>query len=226
MTLPNVSSGQPHVAAHNAERAAINALEQEVDTKISLPSNPNVGSLLRFDGTQWVKSATRLFEGNGSPEGVVAAPIGSRYVQLDAAGGALEYIKKTGADTSNTGWVLSAFADTGWRNVLAQVSAGGSAEKFVANIRRYGNVVDAYFDLQTPAANGNWDFYTLPLGFRPDFSRYGGLADNKENAITSSFVSVSGLCRLTTIKGSWRDRYNGSWLTSDPFPTTLPGSAL
>lgn len=36
MTLPHVSAGQPHVAAHNAERDAINALEGAT-AQVALP---------------------------------------------------------------------------------------------------------------------------------------------------------------------------------------------
>jgi len=43
MALPNVNTGDPHVAAHNAERGAINAIE------------------------------ARYLQGMGSPEGVVTA---------------------------------------------------------------------------------------------------------------------------------------------------------
>lgn len=226
MALNNVSTGDPHVAAHNEERAAINALDEEMGTKIPFPAVPEVGALLRWNGTEWTKSATRLFEGNGSPEGVVAAPLGSRYVDLNNPSGALEYIKRFGPDGSNTGWLLSAFSDTGWRNVLGQVGTAAGSVKHFAAIRRVGNLVDVYFDLTTPSANGNWDFYTLPPGFRPDFNRYGALQDNKENAASWTAVFATGVCRLNTIKGAWRDRYNGQWTTREPWPTVEAGTAL
>ena len=41
------------------------------------------------------------YSGNGSPEGVVTAPIGARYRRKDAAPAL--YVKETG--TGNTGWV-------------------------------------------------------------------------------------------------------------------------
>lgn len=51
------------------------------------------------DGLRWTTAL--FFEGSGSPEGVVSAPIGSEY--SDIAGGT-KYIKNTGI--GNTGWVL------------------------------------------------------------------------------------------------------------------------
>lgn len=227
MALPNVSDGDPHVAAHNAERAAINALETDVQTRIPKPTTPQVGELLRWNGTAWVASQSRLFEGNGQPEGVVAAPIGSRYVDLTGATGATEWLKAHGVnENDNTGWVLTNGMDTGWRNVLASVASPAGSAKYTANIRRTGHNVDVFFDVQTPTANGNWDFYTLPLGFRPAFNLYGGLQDNKENAATGTVVFADGRLRLNTVKGSWRDRFNGQWLTDDPWPGVLPGVAL
>lgn len=103
MTLDDVSTGDPHVPAHNAERAAINALQNLLDSKITLPSGLATGDLLRWDGTQIVSTETRFFEGNGTPNGVVAAPVGSRYVDKLATKGAVEWVKVTDGD-SNTGW--------------------------------------------------------------------------------------------------------------------------
>jgi len=226
MTLVPVSSGDPHVAAHNEERDAINELQTDVAGKIDLPTVPQVGDILRYNGTKWVSSASRLFEGTGQPEGTVAAPVGSTYVQLDGATGAVRWLKVAGVDENdNTGWMLE-HADTKWRNVLAQVNLNAGAQKFTAHLRRLNNLVEVYFDLETPTASGSWDFYTLPVGFRPHMSRYGLLTDNKENASTSTYISSAGLCRLTVIKGSWRDRWNGIWHTDDPWPASLPGTAV
>lgn len=103
MSLDPVSNGDPHVPAHNAERTAINALEVDVAKKIYKPNTVSLGSMLRWDGDNWVASKMRIFEGNGSPEGVVSAPVGSRYVDATAASGVPEYLKATG--TGTTGWV-------------------------------------------------------------------------------------------------------------------------
>ena len=49
--------------------------------------------------------ASYVFIGNGSPEGAVAAPIGSIYLRRDGTAGASLYLKE-GGDTGNTGWTL------------------------------------------------------------------------------------------------------------------------
>jgi hypothetical protein len=50
-------------------------------------------------GTQvrWIKW------GNGSPEGVVTASVGSLYLRFDGGAGSTLYVKESG--TGNTGWV-------------------------------------------------------------------------------------------------------------------------
>lgn len=54
---------------------------------------------------QWREILRRIpefREGNGSPEGVVAAPRGTRYLRLDGGPGDRIYVKTTPA--GNTGW--------------------------------------------------------------------------------------------------------------------------
>jgi hypothetical protein len=43
------------------------------------------------------------FRGNGSPEGVVEAPVGSLYLRQDGGAGTVFYVKESGV--GSTGWV-------------------------------------------------------------------------------------------------------------------------
>lgn len=225
MPLDPVSTDDPHVAAHNEEREAINTLEGQIPLLIPKPAVPQVGDMLRYDGSNWVSSVSRLFEGNGQPEGTIAAPIGSTYIQLDGTTGAVRWLKTAGVDENdNTGWTLE-IGDTKWRNVLGDISLPAGAAKYVGNIRRLNNRVEVYFDLDTPNAGATWDFYTLPTGFRPGFTVHGGLQDNNEAASKQTYVSAAGLCRLYVIVKK-RDRWHGTWFTDDPWPSLLPGTAL
>jgi len=45
----------------------------------------------------------RIHSGNGSPEGVLAAPVGSLYTRLDGGANTTLYVKESGV--GNTGWV-------------------------------------------------------------------------------------------------------------------------
>ena len=55
-------------------------------------------------GTRYFTNSTAfLGSGNGSPEGSIAAPIGSLWTRLDGGAGTTLYVKESG--TGNTGWV-------------------------------------------------------------------------------------------------------------------------
>lgn len=224
MPLDPVSTDDPHVAAHNEEREAINDLQAEIPLLIPKPAVPQVGDLLRYDGSNWVSSLSRLYEGPGQPEGVQAGPIGSTYIQTDGTTGAVRWLKTRGIDENdNTGWTLE-IGDTGWRNVLTMVALPSGAAKYAALVRRINNQVQIYLDLDTPAAGSSWNVLTLPVGFRPKYTLYGALTDNNEAAAKSTYVNSAGVVNLSIITNK-RDRFNGSWFTDDPWPTVLPGVA-
>lgn len=225
MPLDPVSTDDPHVAAHNEEREAINDIQEQIPLLIPKPAVPQVGDMLRYNGVAWVSSVSRLFEGNGQPQGTVAAPVGSTYIQLDGTTGAVRWLKAHGVDENdNTGWILEV-GDTGWRNVLSSVALPSGAAKYTANIRRLNNWVQVYFDLDTPAAGSSWNVMTLPVGFRPKFTMYGALTDNNEAAAKSTYVNSAGVVNLSIITNK-RDRFNGAWFTDDPWPGALPGVAV
>lgn len=228
MALPEplnpVFVGDPLPAALNEERDAINALTGEVENKISLPAGAMTGDLLRWNGVKWVTTETRFLEGNGRPDGSVAAPVGSRYIDKVAQQGAVEWIKRSGGDT-NSGWICLG-GDTGSRNINGSVDKRGTAVVNDAVIRRIGVVVELYLDLEMPNNEASpWDVVQLPAGFRPNGVRYGLLHDNKEGAAQSTAVFADGTVKLYSIVKTRRDRWNGTWSTDDPWPNDLPGTA-
>ena len=59
----------------------------------------------------WSQSITNqsLIVGENSPEGVIAAPIGKRYMDVLGTTGSLEYLKRDkddGAGDTSIGWIL------------------------------------------------------------------------------------------------------------------------
>lgn len=169
--LPHVSDGDPHAPAHNAERDAINALQDDMPNKISLPPGAATGDLLRWDGTTWLTTETRFFEGNGNPNGVLAAPVGSRYIDKAATLGAVEWIKSTG--TGNTGWFTLA-GDSGWIQVGA-TDAAPFQNGFVnygsswttAAYRKLNGVTHLKGLLNKTTGSRALVMFSLPVGFRP-----------------------------------------------------------
>lgn len=224
MALAHVSDGDPHVAAHNEERDAINDLQDDIPTLVAKPSAPQEGQILLYKSGEWTKSDTRMFEGSGSPEGNLAAPVGSRYVAIGGSSGAVEWLKVTG--TGNTGWV-ALLADTGFRNISAQIATRSSGTVQSAYLRRVGDVVDFYLDMTMPNNEASpYLLWTLPVGFRPPVARYGALQDNNENAANTTSVGSNGEINLYSPHATKRDRWNGVWTTRDAWPSSLPGSVL
>lgn len=225
MPLDPVSSGDPHVPAHNSERDAINQLEVEVDSKIPLPSGAATGDLLRWDGTEWLTTETRFFEGNGRPDGNIAAPVGSRYIDKVGAQGAVEWVKRAGGDTA-FGWICLA-GDTGKRNIAADILLRTGTLVNSAFLIRSGQVVQMYVDLKMPSVitPDPYTIYNLPAGFRPVADIFGGLLDNKEGADTGgTLVAAAGAVNIYKIVAGKTDRYHGTWATRDAWPEILPGA--
>lgn len=102
----------------------------------------------------------KIFSGNGFPEGVISAPVGSKYIDSVATNGAVEWVKMSG--TGNTGWVVIA-GDTGEK----QISITSVDETFIyPNIflRRIGSMV--FFSLNDDiSAAYNFKAGSIPAGF-------------------------------------------------------------
>src|ERR1044072_1845282 len=211
MVLPNplvpVFVGDPLPAALNEERDAINLLDTAVEERIEIPTGAMTGDLLRFNGIKWVTTDTRFLEGNGRPDGQVAAPVGSRYIDKVAAQGAVEWVKRGGGD-NNTGWICLA-GDTGSRNIGGLVNKRSTAVVTDAILRRIGVVCELYLYLTMPNNEDSpWDVLQLPTGFRPNGDRFGMLQDNREGAAKSTAILSNGTVNLYSIVKNVRDRWN------------------
>jgi hypothetical protein len=230
MALPEpldpVFVNDPHPASHNEERDAINDLIGEVEQRIVKPAGAAFGDLLRWNGTSWETTETRFLEGEGRPDGQVAAPVGSRYIDMLGEQGAVEWAKRAGGDT-NTGWICLA-GDTGLRGIAGQLDKRTSGTIHTAHLNRTNYVVELYIDMTMPNNDASpYTLWTLPVGFRPRADRYGALGDNKEGADTrGTVVLADGRIQILTPVSGKRDRYFGVWTTQDAWPNALPGSAL
>lgn len=76
-------------------------ISRQADVDDGLPTP--AGRLLAANGTHWTATTALHLEGTGSPEGAVAAPLGSTYRNLSGGAGTTFYVKESGA-TGNTGW--------------------------------------------------------------------------------------------------------------------------
>lgn len=179
--------------------------------------------------------------GTGSPEGVVAAPVGTTYNDTSSAVGASVWTKKSG--TGNTGWVVTS-GDTDWRTITSWNAAGAitgqaltaswgpvSGAAGAVRVRRINNVVYIGFRNLTridTTAIGIWAAYVLPVGFRP--SVYAEGVFHTATGPTVMWLGTDGsIGRGTGTKSGANGDLAGTaesliiGFTADAWPTALPG---
>lgn len=94
--------------------------------------------------------AGNTIPGTGFPEGIVTAPVGTKYIDTAMTNGARQWIKATG--TGNTGWKVFD-GDTGWRDASAWLSANWvkAGVAGVCQVRRLPHEVQLVARLQVAA---------------------------------------------------------------------------
>ena len=172
-------------------------------------------------------TADNIKRGTGFPEGVVTANVGTVYIDTAITNGASSWVKKSG--TGSTGWWILE-GDTGWRSndpanswFLNGATPGADGD-LGTRFRREGNVVHCVLCLTTPSGwtNGT-DFLAVPNGFRtPNNAKYmpGGYAAAGTMSVYSNGTSMRFYSGVVSSA-----RFQWTWITNDPWPTTLPGIA-
>lgn len=164
--------------------------------------------------------------GNGFPEGVVAAPVGTTYVDNLATNGAVKWIKSSG--NGLTGWVVQ-FGNTGRRDITALMPATlpNTQTGWPTYMWRSGNTVYIHAN-SAPTVNSVIDVMTLPTGFRQPGSLWVGGATG---VVAGGGATPSGKLwlednrlRLQVTSVGAHQRWSLSWETFDAWPTTLPGT--
>ena len=184
--------------------------------------------------------------GTGMPNGKVVAPVGTTYVDTAVTNGALKWIKRKGND--NQGWEVLT-GDTGWRtlNIVSKLGAsylkvrrkndtvmyqfGGLSWGWFGIVRRGG----AGYQVQPSDRERNCYILGLggvPVGFRSEFSLIGGIYNDKGTPYGTWYLGGAGdsnMLRFQFTDPVPTDRDIGdirvssiSYLTSEPWPTTLP----
>jgi hypothetical protein len=193
-----------------------------------MPVGGTVGQFMVKTGVDnydagWSTMADQYLQGTGSPNGVVTAVVGSMYTDTAATNGAIRWIKATGS--GNTGWRVE-YGDTGWREIGSVLLNGFTATS--VKIRRFGDQVSiTIFALNGSSSTGT-TLYTLPTGFASDSRiRQTWMArsssDQTPNAAITYFSNTISLGTSPTLITSGRGTID--YLTTDTWPTTLPGTA-
>nr|DAS68549.1 MAG TPA: collagen triple helix repeat protein [Caudoviricetes sp.] len=184
--------------------------------------------------------------GTGMPNGKVAAPVGTTYVDTVATNGALKWIKRTGTD--NQGWEVLT-GDTGWRTIDIRSKLGASYLKVRRKndtvMYQFGGLSWGWFGIVRRNGPGYsvqpsdrernvfiLGLQQIPRGFQSEFSLIGSIYNDKGTPYGTWYLGGSGdsnMLRFQFTDPVPTDRDIGDirvspimYLTNDPWPTRLP----
>lgn len=184
--------------------------------------------------------------GTGMPNGKVTAPVGTTYVDTNVTNGVLKWIKRKGND--NQGWEVLT-GDTGWRTLNIVSKLGNSYLKVRRKndtiVYQFGGLSWGWFGVVRRGGPGyvlqpsdrERNCYILglggvPYGFRSEASLIGGIYNDKGTPYGTWYLGGAGdgnMLRFQFTDPVPTDRDIGdirvssiSYLTSEPWPTTLP----
>ena len=164
--------------------------------------------------------------GTGMPEGKVTASPGTYYTDTAGTNGAWRWIKKTG--TATTGWDVMT-GDTGWRDltpylVNGAMRGGGTPGTESIKIKRSDNVVQFIASFSWPTWTSGQSVLTFPrAGFStPSGGQYMPTGYGTPPNVVMAMVGTTHEVRVYITTASVGSRYQWTWITDDPWPTTLP----
>ena len=177
-------------------------------------------TLAEYRGSNQAEALPITRVGVGSPEGKVEAPVGSIYTDSAATNGAIRWIKTSG--TGNTGWRVE-YGDTGWRNVSSELS--NILESGKVFFRRKNDTVDIVAEWAKFIPGGTSQ---MPVGFRPfrndGFPFYASA--NLATPVAQFRIGYTGSITIHVFDERYTANDQGTLTTSDPWPTTLPGTPV
>lgn len=205
-----------------------------------------INNTLSISGGNNIELPIWEIHGTGMPNGVVEAEIGTTYVDKNKTNGALKWIKTSNG--GNTGWEVL-IGDTGWRTLNSVSRAGNSFIKIrrVNNLVTYqfGGLQWGWFGVgkrngpgfvrhNSSGDKGAKLTYPngIPEGFRSESSLVGPIYDDKGRPYGIWYLG--GVTDLNFIQFTFNDpiptdrdigdiRVSAiSYLTNEPWPTTLP----
>lgn len=184
--------------------------------------------------------------GTGMPNGRISAPVGTTYVDTAVTSGALKWIKRQGS--GNQGWEVLT-GDTGWRTLNIKSKLGNSYLKVRRKndvvTYQFGGLSWGWFGVirrggvgyEAQGSDKERNCYILglggvPVGFRSESSLIGGIYNDKGMPYGTWYLGGYGdsnMLRFQFTDPVPTDRDIGdirvssiSYLTSEPWPTTLP----
>lgn len=162
--------------------------------------------------------------GTGMPEGKVTASPGTYYTDTAGTNGAWRWLKKSG--TGTTGWDVMT-GDTGWRDltpylVNGAMRGGGSPGTEFFAIRRSGQIVNIIISLSLASWKSGTTAISFPrAGFTGSSPYVPDGYNNPPSAVLSATATTHDFKVYADITSQGL-RWQWTWITPDPWPTTLP----
>ena len=235
LVLPSAGANGVNTAA--IQDAAVTAAKLATSGRFDFPAGAS-------GGYGFASGAVHL-SGTGSPEGVVTAAPGSTWLQTDSTTdvkGWIRWVKATG--TGKTGWVAGPEADTGWRSLLVWTSTDtfsvGTTPDTTTftyegagqiNIRRVSGQVHlrlASGNIKMAAGSSSSSsgaLVHLPSGFQAAATTGLQLLAGGFAFQSSTTVARQANTSLPSAGFYMPGNATLTWPTSDPWPSSLPGTA-
>jgi hypothetical protein len=168
-------------------------------------------------------TAANFLQGTGSPLGVVSANVGAIYVDTASTMGASQWQKMSGTGTS--GWVVTV-GDTGLRSVT---SPSGAISGSYTKVQRIGSMVSLSINISLADSTPSTTIWAFAAGFLPHNSalyeyqsrRYGASGGTLNFVVNGTSIGTSGA--FSGAGGNVNFSY--VYMTRDPWPASLPGTA-
>ena len=173
ITARNSAQSARDAAEGHANRAATSESNAAASESAAKQSEDNAGDYAAaattaateavdaMDAAARSAASFSIYTGIGSPEGKVAAPVGSTYTDSAATNGAIRWVKTS--STGSTGWRVE-YGDTGWRNISSELEQGVSGNVFITRI---GQTVHMMLHNVATENAGHIVLFFLSPGFRP-----------------------------------------------------------
>ena len=191
-----------------------------VDLTTVMPATPEPGIVVVVstedrERAEAAAAAAAGSAGSAFDDAAIAqgARLGAEAARDAAAGSA------TAAQTA-----AAALQDTGWRNISTLFLDPETWQVYSARLRRQGNLVTFTAHIKALKTTGNFSgLFYLPGGFRLS-QVYAWLNPISPTNVLSTYRADNLLCVEGVVAKDATLFIQSSWTTSNPFPTTLPGT--
>ena len=143
--------------------------------------------------TLFTQATNGQIRGSGSPETVVSAAVGMKYIDTAATNGAIEWVKASGV--AATGWKV-VYGDTGQRTMTASIGAGFTGALYMRRVME--EVTIAWNGIKSVDGDPlSEDILVIPAGFQAAATEFTAV-NSFGNIVRSTNVTTGYWAMYTT----------------------------